>query len=191
MELNNADMEHTGEGYMYSTREKQGYGWSHPKRPQEMSENSELGLYYSWAYASAGISYAMKTGDDTYIKQSGMTEGDQKLFKSIALLEETREGKYWEESGNFVYRLESDRPEKKGEEYSWPYQLQCFMETSTCVTEKCMKFLRIPMVGGRLSTPLGLLRRGILMVPGRWKGSLKVSLPMLLENPLINSLLFI
>ena len=42
-----------------------------------MSENSELGLYYSWAYASAGISYAMKTGDDTYIKQSGMTEGDQ------------------------------------------------------------------------------------------------------------------
>ena len=70
---------------MYSTREKQGYGWPHPKRPQEMSENSELGLYYSWAYASAGISYAMKTGDDTYIKQSGMTEGDQKLFKSIAL----------------------------------------------------------------------------------------------------------
>ena len=126
VELNNADMEYTGEGYMYSTREKPGYGWSHPKRPQEMSENSELGLYYSWAYASAGISYAMKTGDDTYIKQSGMTEGDQKLFKSIALLEETREGKYWEESGNFVYRLESDRPEKKGEEYSWPYQLQMF-----------------------------------------------------------------
>lgn len=47
MELNNADMEYTGEGYMYSTREKPGYGWSHPKRPQEMSENSELGLYYS------------------------------------------------------------------------------------------------------------------------------------------------
>ena len=33
-----------------------------------MSENSELGLYYSWAYASAGINYAMQTGDDTYIK---------------------------------------------------------------------------------------------------------------------------
>ena len=126
MELNSEDMEYTGEGYMYSTREKQGYGWPHPKRPQEMSENSELGLYYSWAYASAGISYAMKTGDDTYIKQSGMTEGDQKLFKSIALLEETREGKYWEESGNFIYRLGSDHPEKKGEEYSWPYRLQMF-----------------------------------------------------------------
>ena len=79
VELNSEDMEYTGEGYMYSTREKQGYGWPHPKRPQEMSENSELGLYYSWAYASAGISYAMKTGGDTYIKQSGMTEGDQKL----------------------------------------------------------------------------------------------------------------
>ena len=83
VELNSEDMEYTGEGYMYSTREKQGYGWPHPKRPQEMSENSELGLYYSWAYASAGISYAMKTGDDTYIKQSGMTEGDQKLLKVL------------------------------------------------------------------------------------------------------------
>ena len=41
-------------------------------------------------------------------------------------MEETREGKYWEESGNFVYRLESDHPEKKGEEYSWPYRLQMF-----------------------------------------------------------------
>ena len=138
-----------------------------------MSENSELGLYYSWAYASAGISYAMKTGDDTYIKQSGMTEGDQKLFKSIALLEETREGKYWEESGNFVYRLESDHPEKRVKNILGLINYKCFMETSTCVTEKCMKFLRIPMVGDRLSTPLGLLKRGILMVPGRWKGSLK------------------
>ena len=53
----------------------------------------------------------MKTGDDTYIKQSGMTEGDQKLLKYCSL-KETREGKYWEESGNFVYGLESIIPRK-------------------------------------------------------------------------------
>ena len=68
---------------------------------------------------------------------------------------------------------------------------KCFMETSTCVTEKCMKFLRIPMVGERSFTPLGLFKARYLDGAWQMEGSLKVSLPMLLENPLINSRLFI
>ena len=156
-----------------------------------MSENSELGLYYSWAYASAGISYAMKTGDDTYIKQSGMTEGDQKLLKVLLFWKKRVRVSIGRSQVTSCIGLNPIIPRKRVKNILGLIDYKCFMETSTCVTEKCMKFLRIPMVGERLFTPMEPLRRGILMVPGRWRGSLKVSLLILLESPLINSLLFV
>ena len=50
--FNNADMEHTGEGYMYSTREKAGI-WvvAILKGLKKMSENSEAwAVLIRWAY---------------------------------------------------------------------------------------------------------------------------------------------
>ena len=90
-----------------------------------------------------------------------------------------------------MYRLESDHPEKKGEEYSWPYQLQMFHGDFYVRNGEVHEIPENTDGWGQTVYSTGTLRRGILMVPGRWKGSLKVSLPMLLEDPLINSLLFI
>ena len=66
-----------------------------------------------------------------------------------------------------LFRSNPIAPRKRVKNILGLINYKCFMETSTCVTEKCMKFLRIPMVGGRLSTPLGLLKARYL--DGAWQ----------------------
>ena len=106
-----------------ATREHPARNQKRPKKPAAMNQESTEGLYYSLAYAIAGIEYALNMGDPTYVQQSGMIESEQQQFIREHPLEDIRNHTYWENNPRYEYKFLDPHPQKNGDQYSWDYKL--------------------------------------------------------------------
>ena len=93
-----------------------------PIKPKNADEDSVAGLYSSIAFLGAAVTYAVTTGDTTYVQDSAVNEEAKKKIKNSRTARDTAEGKYWEADTKLVYFLDTSEPTKEGDEYTWPYR---------------------------------------------------------------------
>ena len=97
-----------------------------PIKPDNMNENSVAGFYSTLAFYAAGLEYAMRSGDTTYMDQVKLEKREKEGFegKFSQYVSYVAGGLVWYSNVKVVFDLKSSEPNKTSQYYLWPAEMR-------------------------------------------------------------------
>ena len=97
-----------------------------PIKPDNMNENSVAGFYSTLAFYAAGLEYAMRSGDTTYMDQVKLEKREKEGFegKFSQYVSYVAGGLVWYSNVKVVFDLKSSEPNKTSQYYIWPAEMR-------------------------------------------------------------------
>ena len=97
-----------------------------PIKPDNMNEKSEAGFYSNLAFYAAGLEYAMRSGDTTYMDQVKLEKREKEGFegKFSQYVSYVAGGVVWYSNPKVVFDLKNSEPSKANQYYLWPAEVK-------------------------------------------------------------------